>query len=45
MTWGGLQGFQNPITNDSYIVDGVALGRAQSERGLTYFEVVLSGHM
>ncbi|CCM04962.1 uncharacterized protein FIBRA_07159 [Fibroporia radiculosa] len=46
MTWNGLQGFQTPIANDSFIVDGVgALGTAHSERGLTYFEVALSGHM
>ncbi|KAI0922172.1 hypothetical protein AcW2_006944 [Taiwanofungus camphoratus] len=46
MTWNGLQGFQTPIQNDSFIVDGVgALGTAHSERGLTYFEVELSGHM
>ncbi|KJA21602.1 hypothetical protein HYPSUDRAFT_140376 [Hypholoma sublateritium FD-334 SS-4] len=46
MTWGGLQGFQTPIANDSFIVDGVgALGTTHTERGLTYFEVELSGHM
>ncbi|KAH9949179.1 Alpha/Beta hydrolase protein [Amylocystis lapponica] len=46
MTWNGLQGFQTPIENDSFIVDGVgALGNMHSERGLTYFEVDLSGHM
>ncbi|KAI5121519.1 hypothetical protein M0805_002580 [Coniferiporia weirii] len=46
MTWNGLQGFQTPIQNDSFIVDGVgALGNMHSERGLTYFEVDLSGHM
>ncbi|KAF9449019.1 alpha/beta-hydrolase [Macrolepiota fuliginosa MF-IS2] len=46
MTWGGLQGFQTPIANDSFIVDGVgALGNTHTERGLTYFEVQLSGHM
>ena len=42
----GLQGFQTPIQNDSFIVDGMgALGNVHSERGLTYFEVALSGHM
>lgn len=42
----GLQGFQTPITQDSFIVDGVgAYGIMHSERGLTYYEVVLSGHM
>ena len=46
MTWNGLQGFQTPIENDSFIVDGVgALGRTHTERGLTYYEVALSGHM
>lgn len=43
---GGMQGFQQPILNDSFIVDGVgALGNMHSERGLTYVEVALSGHM
>jgi len=46
MTWNGMQGFQTPIQNDSFIVDGIgALGNMHSERGLTYFEVDLSGHM
>jgi carboxypeptidase D len=46
MTWNGLQGFQTPIANDSFIVDGVgALGTTHTERNLTYFEVELSGHM
>jgi len=46
MTWSGHQGFQKPILNDSFVVDGMgAMGTAHSERGLTYFEVVLSGHM
>ncbi|KAF9224579.1 alpha/beta-hydrolase [Gyrodon lividus] len=46
MTWNGLQGFQTPISNDSFIVDGVgAYGSMHSERGLTYYEVALSGHM
>ncbi|KAG2126279.1 Alpha/Beta hydrolase protein [Suillus clintonianus] len=46
MTWGGLQGFQTPIAKDSFIVDGVgAFGTMHSERKLTYYEVVLSGHM
>ncbi|KII83375.1 hypothetical protein PLICRDRAFT_119436 [Plicaturopsis crispa FD-325 SS-3] len=46
MTWNGQQGFQTPIANDSFIVDGVgALGNMHQERGLTYFEVDLSGHM
>ncbi|KAG1740196.1 Alpha/Beta hydrolase protein [Suillus paluster] len=42
----GLQGFQTPIAKDSFIVDGVgAYGTTHSERGLTYYEVALSGHM
>ena len=48
MTWNGLQGFQSPLVNDSFIVSGmdnVPLGNVQSERGLTYYEVALSGHM
>ncbi|KDQ52024.1 hypothetical protein JAAARDRAFT_40628 [Jaapia argillacea MUCL 33604] len=46
MTWNGKQGFQTPIQNDSFIVPGMgAMGTAHSERGLTYFEIVLSGHM
>ncbi|KZT13239.1 alpha/beta-hydrolase [Laetiporus sulphureus 93-53] len=46
MTWNGLQGFQSPIENDSFIVDGIgALGNAHYERGLAYYEVDLSGHM
>lgn len=46
MTWNGLQGFQSPIQNESFILDGVgAFGNMHEERGLTYFEVDLSGHM
>ncbi|KAI0059324.1 alpha/beta-hydrolase [Artomyces pyxidatus] len=46
MTWDGKQGFQTPIANDSFIVDGVgSLGNMHQERGLTYYEVALSGHM
>ncbi|KAI9512753.1 Alpha/Beta hydrolase protein [Russula earlei] len=46
MTWHEKQGFQNPIVEDSFIVDGVgALGIKQSERGLTYIEISLAGHM
>ncbi|KAG1800313.1 Alpha/Beta hydrolase protein [Suillus plorans] len=42
----GLQGFQTPIADDSFIIDGVgAYGSMHSERGLTYYEVALSGHM
>ncbi|KAF6743526.1 alpha/beta-hydrolase [Ephemerocybe angulata] len=46
MTWNGKQGFQKPIPTDSFLVDGIgAMGSAHTERGLTYIEVVLSGHM
>ncbi|PFH45326.1 hypothetical protein AMATHDRAFT_71834 [Amanita thiersii Skay4041] len=46
MTWNGMQGFQTPIQQDSFVVDGVgSLGNVHQERGLTYFEVALSGHM
>lgn len=46
MTWGGEQGFQNAPVPDSFIVDGVgAFGTVQSERGLTFYEVKLTGHM
>ncbi|KAI0301888.1 Alpha/Beta hydrolase protein [Multifurca ochricompacta] len=46
MTWAGEQGFQTPIANDSFIVDGVgALGNIHTERGLTYAEISLAGHM
>ena len=41
----GLQGFQTPIADDSFVVDGMgAMGRTHTERGLTYYEVALSGH-
>jgi len=46
MTWNGLQGFQTPLLNDSFVVEGMGpLGNTQTERGLTYVEVSLSGHM
>ena len=46
MTWGGAQGFQTPIAPDSLIIDGFgASGISHQERGLAYYEVVLSGHM
>lgn len=45
-TGNGLQGFQKPIEVDSFVVDGMgALGSTHTERGLTYFEVALAGHM
>ncbi|KAG2038257.1 hypothetical protein BDR03DRAFT_1009957 [Suillus americanus] len=41
----GFQGFQTPIAQDSFTVDGVgAYGTMHSERGLTYYEVAMSGH-
>lgn len=41
-----MQGFQTPIANDSLLVDGVgSLGTAHTERGLSFLEVELSGHM
>jgi carboxypeptidase D len=41
-----MQGFQTPIAQESFIVDGVgALGNLHFERGLTYVEVELAGHM
>ncbi len=46
MTWGGKQGFQKPIVDDSFLVDGIgAMGTSQLERKLAYVEIVLSGHM
>ena len=46
MTWGGAQGFQTPIAPDSFLIDGFgASGISHEERGLAYYEVVLSGHM
>ena len=42
----GMQGFQTPIIEESLIVDNVGvLGNVHSERGLTYVEVELAGHM
>ncbi|KAH8980669.1 Alpha/Beta hydrolase protein [Lactarius akahatsu] len=46
MTWSGKQGFQSAPKPDSFIVDGVgAFGTVQSERGLTFYEVAITGHM
>ncbi|KAF8638469.1 hypothetical protein AX17_002180 [Amanita inopinata Kibby_2008] len=46
MTWNYMQGFQTPIADDGFIVDGIgAMGNTHTERGLTYYEVQLSGHM
>jgi carboxypeptidase D len=49
MTWSGAQGFRTPIKEYNFIVDsmpgGAPMGNVHSERGLTYYEVALSGHM
>ncbi|KAH9046623.1 Alpha/Beta hydrolase protein [Lactarius hengduanensis] len=43
---GGKQGFQSAPKPDSFIVDGVgAFGTVQSERGLTFYELAITGHM
>ncbi|KIY43594.1 alpha/beta-hydrolase [Fistulina hepatica ATCC 64428] len=42
----GLQGFQTEPQNDSLILEGMgAMGTSHTERGFTYIEVKLSGHM
>ncbi|KAA1473927.1 alpha/beta-hydrolase [Dentipellis sp. KUC8613] len=46
MTWNGKQGFQSALQTDSFVIDGVgAAGNVQSERGLTYYEAKITGHM
>lgn len=45
MTWHGAQGFQKPIEKDFIVKGRGSLGRWTEERGLTYAEVELSGHM
>ena len=36
MTWNGKQGFQTPIEDESFIVDGMGVyGNMHEERGLT----------
>ncbi|KAI0303049.1 Alpha/Beta hydrolase protein [Russula brevipes] len=46
MTWNGKQGFDNAPVPDSFVVDEMgAMGTVHTERGLTYVEVVLAGHM
>jgi len=46
MTWSGSQGFQKAPIPESFILDGVgAAGTVQSERGLTFYELPLTGHM
>ncbi|RMZ69890.1 carboxypeptidase cpd [Pyrenophora seminiperda CCB06] len=56
MTWGGMQGFQKPPTDDFYVpyhtdmsqtslsAKGV-MGKTITERKLTYVQQALSGHM
>ncbi|CAO2653238.1 Nn.00g026490.m01.CDS01 [Neocucurbitaria sp. VM-36] len=56
MTWGGMQGFQSPPTEDFYVpyhtdlsltslsAKGV-MGKVHTERKLTYVQQALSGHM
>lgn len=56
MTWGGQQGFQNPITDDFYVpfhndyqeatlaAAGI-MGKTITERKLTFVTIDLSGHM
>jgi hypothetical protein len=47
MTWAGKQGFQSAPVFQSFKVDGMKapMGNVHAERGLAYYEVVLSGHM
>ncbi|EJD45541.1 alpha/beta-hydrolase [Auricularia subglabra TFB-10046 SS5] len=44
LTWGGIQGFQRPITQE-IVLDGHYYGVQHSERGLTYYEIANAGHM
>ncbi|KAH9824736.1 putative carboxypeptidase cpdS precursor [Melampsora americana] len=45
MTWNGKQGFKKPITDDFLVKGQGTIGRWREERGLTYAEIELSGHM
>ncbi|TFY81162.1 hypothetical protein EWM64_g2854 [Hericium alpestre] len=46
MTWGGAQGFQTPIMNESFAVNDFGIyGNMHQERKLTYVEFYFSGHM
>lgn len=46
MTWGGSQGFQTPIENETFTVKDMGVyGNTHEERGLTYVEFYFSGHM
>ncbi|PPQ62919.1 hypothetical protein CVT24_006159 [Panaeolus cyanescens] len=46
MTWGGAQGFQKPIEEESFTVKNMGVyGSMHTERKLTYVEFFFSGHM
>jgi carboxypeptidase D len=45
MTWQGVQGFQVQPTARFIVPDQGDLGIVHTERGLTYVELVLCGHM
>ncbi|KDQ27644.1 hypothetical protein PLEOSDRAFT_1104326 [Pleurotus ostreatus PC15] len=46
MTWGGAQGFQTPIEQETFTVqDFGVFGHTHTERKLTYVEFLFSGHM
>jgi len=46
MTWGGKQGVQTPIENETFHVkDFGVYGNTHTERGLTFVEFYFSGHM
>lgn len=46
MTWGGKQGFQTPIQDETFTVKNMGVfGNMHTERKLTYVEFFFSGHM
>jgi len=46
MTWNHDQGFRHAPRQGSFILDGVgSFGTVQSERGLTFYELPITGHM
>ncbi|TDL18856.1 alpha/beta-hydrolase [Rickenella mellea] len=46
MTWGGAQGFQSPIEDESFRLKNFGVfGNTHTERNLTYVEFYFSGHM
>lgn len=56
MTWGGKQGFQEPVEDDFYVPyhsdfevgtlsSAGIVGKTHTERNLTFFSIALSGHM